>query len=159
MASPSFSIAARETPWYRLLLRTPLTTLAIFVARLPDRQRELSLLTLPDVCVAHCAEKLLYDHRRRGAAIADCHSHRCHASQNWKNPLEEIAGARIDGPEIRRRNSAGQENAIGREICQMLRQQAIKRGQTLPQGIQLYRVEIQYDDGKIKETKRLLFAE
>jgi hypothetical protein len=31
MGARSLSIAARETPWYRLFLHTPLTTLAIFV--------------------------------------------------------------------------------------------------------------------------------
>ena len=41
----------------------------------------------------------------------------------------------------------------------MLRDQATRRGQVLPPGIQLFRVEIQYGDGKVTETKELLFAE
>ena len=31
MGAPSLTIAAREAPWYRLFLHTPLTTLTIFV--------------------------------------------------------------------------------------------------------------------------------
>ena len=58
----------------------------------------------------------------------------------------------------------GEEDAnwndeIGREISTMLRDQATRRGQILPPGIQLFRVKIEYNDGKLKETKELLFAE
>ena len=54
---------------------------------------------------------------------------------------------------------AGRNDQVGREICTMLRDQAARRGQVLQPGIQLFRVEIQYDDGKLRETKELLFAE
>ena len=62
-------------------------------------------------------------------------------------------------PEKAEGEKAGRNDQVGREICTMLRDQAARRGQDLPPGIQLFRVEIQYDDGKLRETKELLFAE
>ena len=57
------------------------------------------------------------------------------------------------------REDPGRTDEVGREICALLRHQAARRGQALPPGMQLFRVEIQYNDGKLKETKELLFAE
>ena len=56
-------------------------------------------------------------------------------------------------------HEAGRNDEVGREICTMLREQAARRRQVLPPGIQLFRVEIRYNDGKLTETKELLFAE
>jgi hypothetical protein len=61
-------------------------------------------------------------------------------------------------------DKAGEDRAkrnyeIGREICMMLREQAARRGNVLPQGIQLIRVEVRYNDGKLKETREIFFAE
>ena len=45
------------------------------------------------------------------------------------------------------------------EIFQMLREQAAKRGKDIPEKLQLHLVEIRFEDGEIKENKRVLFAE
>ena len=41
----------------------------------------------------------------------------------------------------------------------MLREQSAKREKDLPEKLQLHLVEIRFEDGEIKEKKRVLFAE
>ena len=158
--SSSFMIASDSTtPWYRLLLHTPLTTLAIFVA--------VSLIAKENYPFSHFPMYASPTASRSYYMITDAEGQPLPITTltgvtppkigkiHRKKSQEHESMARKSGEQ----DSAGKEIAIGREICGMLRQQAIKRGQTLPQGVQLYRVEIRYDDGEIKETKRLLFAE
>jgi len=147
------------TPWYRLLLHTPLTVLAIFVT--------VSLIVKENFPFSHFPMYSSPTARRSYYMITDAEGRPLPITTltgvtppkigkiHRKKSQERESMARKSGEQ----DSAGQEKAIGREICEMLRQQAIKRGQTLPQGMQLYRVEIRYDDGQIKETKHLFFAE
>ena len=58
-----------------------------------------------------------------------------------------------------RKAGADRDRIVGMEIFQMLREQAGKRGKTLPEKLQLHLVEIRFEDGEIKENKRVLFAE
>jgi hypothetical protein len=51
------------------------------------------------------------------------------------------------------------DRIVGIEIFQMLREQGAKRGKNLPEKLQLHLVEIRFEDGEIKENKRVLFAE
>jgi hypothetical protein len=151
-ASPS------AIPWYRLALQTPLTTLVIFVG--------VSLVLKETYPFSHFP---MYSSPRAARfyyLVAD--------SGGQPLPIATLTG--ITPPKIgkmhaRKRqerssalDKAGEDRAkrnyeIGREICMMLREQAARRGNVLPQGIQLIRVEVRYNDGKLKETREIFFAE
>lgn len=147
------------TRWYRLLLHTPLTTLAIFVT--------LSLILKENYPFSHFPMYSSPTAPRSYYMVTDAGGRPLPIStltgvtppkigkMHWRKSQEREAMGGRSGEQ----DSAGQDEAVGREICGMLREQAIRRGQTLPEGVQLYRIEIQYDDGKIKETKHLVFAE
>ena len=146
-------------PWYRLVLHTPLTTLAIFVA--------VSLILKENYPFSHFPMYSSPTAPRAYYMVTDAEGRPLPIStltgvtppkigkMHWRKSQERESIVRETGKD----DTAGRDEDIGREICTMLRQQAARRGQTLPQGIQLFRVEIQYDDGKIKETRQLLFAE
>ena len=51
------------------------------------------------------------------------------------------------------------DRMVGTEIFQMLREQSAKRGKELPGRLQLHLVEIRFEDGEVKEKKRVLAAE
>ena len=74
---------------------------------------------------------------------------------HWRKSRQERSAVLEKAEE---KTLAGTTKLAGRS-ARMLRDQAARRGQVLPPGIQLFRVEIQYNDGKLKETKELLFAE
>jgi hypothetical protein len=147
------------TPWYRLLLHTPLPTLAIFVT--------VSLILKENYPFSHFPMFSSPTAPRNYHMVTDAGGRPLPIAiltgvtplkigkMHWKKSQEREAIAGKSGEH----DSAGRDQAIGREICGMLRRQAIRRGQTLPEGVQLYRVEIQFDDGKFKETKHLVFAE
>ena len=145
-------------PWYRLALQTPLTTLAIFVAG--------SLLLKETYPFSHFPMFSSPTAPRAYYMVTD--------SAGQPLPIAKLTG--VTPPKIgkmhwrksrqsqreteqAKREEAGRNDQVGREICTMLRDQAARRGQVLPPGIQLFRVEIRYDDGKLRETKELLFAE
>ena len=146
------------TPWYRLALHTPLTTLAIFVAvSLVLRENypfsHFPMYSSPKAprayyLVTNSEEQPLPISTLTGVTppkIGKIH---------WRKSREQEVAARKLG-----KSHSGSDHQAGREICAMLREQAAVRGQNLPQGLRLFRVEIQYDRGVIKERKELLFAE
>lgn len=146
-------------PWYRLVLHTPLTTLAIFVAAslILKENYPFSHFPMYSSPTAPRAYYMVTDAEGRPLPISTITGVTPPkiGKMHWRKSQERESMVRRTG----KHDTAGRDEDIGREICTMLRQQAARRGQTLPQGIQLFRVEIQYDDGKIKETKQLLFAE
>jgi hypothetical protein len=141
-------------PWYRLALQTPLTILAVFVG--------VSLFLKESYPFSHFPMYSSPTAPRAYYIVAD--------SAGQPLPVSTLTG--ISPPKIGKmhwRKSRQQERAAaeeasqneesGREICTLLREQAARRGHTLPEGIQLFRVEIEFNDGKLSETKELLFAE
>ncbi|HEY5812972.1 MAG TPA: hypothetical protein VIT23_10010 [Terrimicrobiaceae bacterium] len=147
------------TPWYRILLHTPLTSLIVFVV--------VSLILRENYPFSHFPMYSSPSAKRYYFMVTDAAGQALPIASvsgitppkigkiHFKKSQTYEAKARKADPQ----GMPGQEETIGREICDMLREQAVKRGQTLAQGLQLYRVEIQYVDGQIKETRRLLFAE
>jgi hypothetical protein len=146
------------TPWYRLALQTPLTTLAIFVAG--------SLVLKETYPFSHFPMFSSPTAPRAYYMVTD--------SAGQPLPISKLTGVtppkigkmhwrksrqKARATENEARGNAGQNDEVGREICTMLRDQATRRGQVLPPGIQLFRVEIKYNDGKLKETRELLYAE
>ena len=151
-ASPS------AIPWYRLALQTPLTSLAIFVVG--------SLILKETYPFSHFPMFSSPTAPRAYYMVTD--------SAGQPLPISKLTGVTL--PKIGKthwrksrqsqgetekaeREDPGRNDEVGREICALLRHQAARRGQALPPGMQLFRVEIQYNDGKLKETKELLFAE
>jgi hypothetical protein len=145
-------------PWYRLALQTPLTTLAIFVAG--------SLILKETYPFSHFPMFSSPTAPRAYYMVTD--------SAGQPLPISKLTG--VTPPKIGKMHwrksrqsergtekgeggNAGRNDEVGREICGMLRDQAARRGQILPPGLQLFRVEIKYNDGKLNETKELLFAE
>jgi hypothetical protein len=151
-ASPS------AIPWYRLALQTPLTTLAIFVVG-PLILKETYPFSHFPMFSSPTAPRAYY-------MVTD--------SAGQPLPIAKLTGvtppkigkmhwrksrASERGVDRAARQGADRNDKVGREICAMLRDQAARRGQALPPGMQLFRVEIRYHDGKLTETKELLFAE
>jgi hypothetical protein len=147
-----------EAPWYSLLWHTPLTTLAVFVT--------ISLIVRENYPFSHFPMYSSPTARKGYYVVTDSDGRPLPITTltgitipkigkiHWRKSREREATARSG-----EQDPAGQEKAIGQEIFEMLREQGTKRGQILPPKMQLYHVEIQSDDGKIKETKRLLYGE
>jgi hypothetical protein len=144
--------------WYRLALQTPLTTLVIFVG--------VSLVLKETYPFSHFPMYSSPRATRFYYLVTD--------SEGQPLPVAKLTGVtppKIGKMHARKRqerssalDKAGEDRAkrnyeIGREICAMLRDQATRRGQALPPGIQLIRVEVRYNDGKLEETREILFAE
>jgi hypothetical protein len=144
--------------WYRLALQTPLTTLAIFVAASLILKETYPFSHFPMFSsptaprayymVTDSAGQPLPISRLTGVTPPKIGKMHWRKSRQGERGIEKAEG-----------QNASRNDEIGREICTMLRDQAVRRGQVLPPGIQLFRVEIQYGDGKVTETKELLFAE
>jgi hypothetical protein len=144
-------------PWYRLALQTPLTTLVIFVAGSLFLKETYPFSHFPMFSspTAPRAYYMVTDSAGQPLPIAKLTGVTPPkiGKMHWRKSRQAEREAEAAG------ENAGRNDEVGREICTMLRDQAARRGQALPPGIQLFRVEIQYNDGKLKETKELLFAE
>ncbi len=145
------------TPWYRHVFHTPLTTLAIFVA--------VSLILKENYPFSHFPMYSSPTAPRFYYMVTDSGGQPLPIStltgvtppkigkMHWRKSQEREAARKAE------KHEPGGHEEVGREICAMLRQQAARRGQILPPGLQLFRVEIQCHDGRIRETQELLFAE
>lgn len=159
MREPSVAIAAREMPWYRLFLHTPLTALAIFVI--------LSLVAKENYPFSHFPMYASPTAERVYFVITD--------GGGNPIPIGTLTGvtssqvgktyrkkSRTHGAEMKKSGKESRterDRVVGTEICHMLRQRASKRGKDLPEKLQLHLVEIRFHDGRLEETKRILFAE
>jgi hypothetical protein len=159
MVAPSLAIAGRETPWYRIFLHTPLTTLAIFVA--------LSLIARENYPFSHFPMYSSPTAERSYFVVTD----------DSENPipigtLTGLTSAQVGKTYRKKSGERGAElkkigndrrterdRIVAQEIFHALRQRAAKRGNNLPEKLQLHVVEIRFADGELRETKRLLFAE
>jgi hypothetical protein len=143
-------------PWYRLALQTPLTTLAIFVAGSLFLKETYPFSHFPMFSspTAPRAYYMVTDSAGQPLPIAKLTGVTTPkiGKMHWRK-ARQAERAAATGQDV------GRNDEVGREICTMLREQAARRGQALPPGIQLFRVEIRYHDGKLTETKELLFAE
>jgi hypothetical protein len=159
MRASSLGIAARETPWYRLFLHTPLTVLAIFVI--------LSLIAKENYPFSHFPMYARPSAESGYFVITD----------GGGNPLPvgTLTGvtsaqvgktyrkkSKIYSTEIKRSGEESRterDRVVGAEIFEMLRQRASARGKTLPEKLQLHFFEIRFADGNVHETRRVLSAE
>jgi hypothetical protein len=145
------------TPWYWLPFHTPLTTLAIFVAGslLLKENYPFSHFPMYSSPTAPRAYYMVTDREGQPLPIATLTGVTPPkiGKMHWRKSQEHPADRKAAG------DQPGPDEEIGREICAMLREQAARRGRELPPGLQLFRVEVQYHDGSIRETQVLLFAE
>jgi hypothetical protein len=145
-------------PWYRLALQTPLTTLAIFVAGslILKETYPFSHFPMFSSPTAPRAYYMVTDSAGQPLPISKLTGMTPPkiGKMHWRKSRQSERGT-----EKGEGGNAGRNDEVGREICGMLRDQAARRGQILPRGLQLFRVEIKYNDGKLNETKELLFAE
>ena len=144
--------------WYRLALQTPLTTLAIFVAGSLFLKETYPFSHFPMFSspTAPRAYYMVTDSAGQPLPISKLTGVTPPkiGKMHWRKSRQSTRGTETgDG------RNAGRNDEVGQEICTMLRDQATRRGQVLPPGIQLFRVEIKYHAGMLTETKELLFAE
>jgi hypothetical protein len=155
MVAPSLAVIDREMPWYRVFLHTPLTTLAIFVT--------LSLIAKENYPFSHFpmyarpgAERsyfIITDGGGNPIPIATLTG--LTSPQVGKTYRKKATEAKKLGKEI----TTELDRVVGSEIFHALRQRADKRGNHLPEKLQLHVVEIRFVDGRLRETKRLLSTE
>ena len=159
MGAPSLTIAARETPWYRLFLHTPLTTLAIFVTLSLIAKENYPFSNFP-MYASPGAEKAYFVITDGGGnpipigtltGVTSSQVGKTYRTKSRKHGAE----MKKSGKESRMER----DRVVGTEIFHMLRQRASKRGKDLPGKLQLHLVEIRFADGHLEETKRILFAE
>jgi hypothetical protein len=159
MNGRSTSALSRGEPWTRLLWHTPLTTLVVFVIACliakenfpfsnfpmysrPGAERGIFLITDGDgqpipvgSLTGVTASQVGKAYRRK--------------SKELGRPTNPLSG----------QSRAERDRMVGTEIFQMLREQSAKRGKELPERLQLHLMEIRFEEGEVKEKKRVLAAE
>jgi hypothetical protein len=159
MEAPSLTVAARESPWYRLPLRTPLTTLTIFVAVCLIAKENFPFSHFPMYARPGAERGYFVITDGGGNPIPVGTLTGVTSSQVGKAYRKKSKDMATETKVSAEQSRTERDRIVGTEIFQMLRQQASKRGRDLPEKLQLHLVEIRFDDGQIKETKRVLFAE
>lgn len=158
MNTPSANLWPRE-PWFRLLWRTPLTALAIFVGVCLIAKENFPFSHFPMYARPGSERGYFVVTDGQGGAIPVGSLTGVTASQVGKAYRKKSKEFAMKAPKASGLSRADRDRAVGREIFAMLRQQAAKRGKEVPASLQLQLVEIRFEDGEIKETKRVLFAE
>jgi hypothetical protein len=159
MNTPYTNVLRRGEPWYRLLLHTPLTALAIFVV--------VCLIAKENFPFSHFPMYARPGSERGYFVVTDAEGNPIPvgtltgitASQVGKAYRKKSKELSLQAPQVAGQSKADRDRAVGMEIFEMLRKQAPKRGKNIPEKLQLHLVEIRFEDGQIKETKRVLFAE
>jgi hypothetical protein len=159
MSVPSTDVVPRGETWFRLLLRTPLTALAIFVVTCLIIKENFPFSHFPMYARPSAERGYFVVTDGEGNPIPVGTLTGVTASQvgkAYRKKSKEVGreAAGVVGP-----SRADRDRTVGMEIFQMLREQASKRGRDIPEKLQLHLVEIRFADGQIKEDKRVLFAE
>jgi hypothetical protein len=144
--------------WLRLLGHTPLTALAIFVVVCLIAKENFPFSHFPMYARPGAERGYFVVTDGEGAPIPVGSLTGVTASQvgkAYRKKSKELSKA----PSAAGQNRAARDRAVGEDIFAMLRQQASKRGREIPEKLQLHLVEIRFEDGQIKEARRVLFAE
>jgi hypothetical protein len=159
MNGRSTSALSREEPWPRLLWHTPLTALILFVIVCLIAKENFPFSNFP-MYSRPGAERgyfLITDGAGQpipvgtltGVTASQVGKAYRKKSKELGRPTNPLAG----------QSRADRDRMVGAEIFQMLREQSAKRGKELPESLQLHLVEIRFEDGEVKEKKRVLAAE
>ena len=158
MSGRSTSALWRQEPWPRLLWHTPLTALAIFVIVCLIAKENFPFSNFPMYSRPAAERGYFLVTDGEGQAIPVGTLTGVTASQvgkAYRKKSKELAQTvRVSG-----QSRSDRDRLVGAEIFQMLREQAAKRVKDIPAKLQLHLVEIRFEDGKIKEKRRVLFAE
>lgn len=155
----SKSFWPRAEPWCERLLRTPLTALAIFVGLCLIAKENFPFSNFP-MYARPSAERgyfVVTDGEGNAVPVATLTGITApQVGKAYRKKSKELPSSDVPGAGESR---AERDRAIGTEIFRMLRQQASKRGKEIPAKLQLHLVEIRFEDGQVKEARRVLFAE
>lgn len=158
MSTP-FVIAGRDLPWQRLVWHTPLTTLAIFVTLSLILRENYPFSHFPMYASPTAQRNYFIITDNRGNPIPVGSLTGLTSAQIGKTYRQKSRKHTAEMKKMGQVSRAERDRLVGVEIFQALRQRAATRGQKLPEKLQIHIAEIQFADGQIRETKRLLFAE
>ena len=159
MNGRSTSALSRQEPWLRLLWHTPLTALMIFVVVCLIAKENFPFSNFP-MYARPSAERgyfLVTDGDGQPIPIGSLTGvTSSQVGKAYRKKSKELG--RQTNP-LSGQSRGDRDRMVGIEIFQMLREQSAKRDKDLPEKLQLHLVEIRFEDGEIKEKKRVLFAE
>ena len=159
MNGRSTSALLRQEPWTRLLWHTPLTALVIFVIGCLIAKENFPFSNFPMYARPGAERGYFFVTDGHGQPIPIGTLTGVTASQVGKAYRKKSRELGRRTNPLSRESRAHRDGLVGVEIFQMLREQAAKRGKEIPEKLQLHLVEIRFEDGEIKEKKRVLFAE
>jgi hypothetical protein len=159
MNAPPTNVLSRDEPWYRLLLRTPLTALAVFVVACLIAKENFPFSNFPMYSRPGAERGYFVVTDGKGDPIPIGTLTGITASQVGKAYRKKSKELALQTPQAACQSRADRDRAVGMEIFQLLRQQASKRGKDIAEKLQLQFMEIRFADGQIKESKRVLVAE
>ena len=159
MNGRSTSALSRQEPWSRLLGHTPLTALVIFVTVCLIAKENFPFSNFPMYARPGAERGYFLVSDGDGQPIPIGSLTGVTASQVGKAYRKKSKELGRQTNPLSGESRAARDRIVGTEIFQMLREQSAKRGKEVPQKLQLHLVEIRFEDGEIKENKRVLFAE
>ncbi len=159
MNGHSTSALLRGEPWPRLLWHTPLTALVIFVIVCLIAKENFPFSNFPMYARPGAERGYFVVTDGDGQPIPVGSLTGVTASQVGKAYRKKSKELGRQTNPLSTQSRADRDRIVGMEIFQMLRGQATKREKDLPGKLQLHLVEIRFEDGEIKENKRVLFAE
>ena len=159
MNGRSTSALLRGEPWSRLLWHTPLTALVIFVIACLIAKENFPFSNFPMYARPGAERGYFFITGGDGEPIPVGSLTGVTASQVGKAYRKKSRELGRQTNPLSSRSRAERDRIVGIEIFQMLREQATKRGKGLPEKLKLHLVEIRFENGEIKEKKRVLFAE
>jgi hypothetical protein len=159
MNGRSTSALVRGEPWSRLLWHTPLTALVIFVILCLIVKENFPFSNFPMYARPGAERGYFVVTDGDGQPIPVGNLTGVTASQVGKAYRKKSKEFGRKTNPLSTQSRTDRDRIVGGEIFQMLREQAAKREKNLPEKLQLHLVEIRFDDGEIKENKRVLFAE
>jgi hypothetical protein len=159
MNGRSTNALLRGEPWSRLLWHTPLTALVLFVMVSLIAKENFPFSNFPMYSRPNAERGYFFVTDGDGQPIPVGSLTGITSAQvgkAYRNKSREL-GRQTNPPS--RQSREDRDRIVGVEIFQMLREQGAKRAKSLPEKLQLHLVEIRFEDGEIKENKRVLFAE
>ncbi|HVJ58508.1 MAG TPA: hypothetical protein VM574_11785 [Terrimicrobiaceae bacterium] len=159
MNGRSTSALLRREPWPQLLWHTPLTALVIFVlvCLIAKENFPFSHFPMYSRPGAERGYLLVTDGDGQPIPVQNLTGVTAsHVGKAYRTKSKEFG--RKTNP-LSTQSRTDRDRIVGIEIFQMLREQSANRGKDLPEKLQLHMVEIRFEDGEIKENKRVLFAE
>jgi hypothetical protein len=159
MNGRSTSALSRQEPWPRLLWHTPLTALILFVIVCLIAKENFPFSNFPMYSRPGAERGYFLITDGDGQPIPVGSLTGVTASQVGKAYRKKSKELGRSTNPLSGQSRAERDRIVGTEIFQLLREQSARRGKDLPEKLQLHLVEIRFEDGEVKEKKRVLVAE